>query len=50
MNEEKWLGWWIVTTPQGKTWAADHYEGDTYENILTDAIATFGEGTTVKAE
>lgn len=26
MNEEKWLGWWIVTTPQGKTWVADHYE------------------------
>lgn len=50
MNEEKWLGWWVITTPQSKIWAADRYEGDTYEKALSDAIATFGEGTTVKAE
>lgn len=50
MDEKKWLGWWVVTTPQGETWATDRYEGDTYDKALSDAIATFGEGATVKAE
>jgi hypothetical protein len=44
------LGWWIVTTPQGKEYATEYYEGDTYEKALADAVATFGEGTTVKSE
>ena len=41
---------WIVTTPQGKEYATEYYEGDTYEEALADAVATFGEGTTVKSE
>lgn len=50
MDEKKRLGWWVVTTPEGRTWAADRYEGDTYEKALADAVATFGKGTMVKAE
>lgn len=47
--KEKWIGWWIITTTDGRTLAADRYEGDTYEEALKDAVATFGAGTTVKA-
>ena len=50
MNDKKWLGWWIVTTPQGKEFATEYYEGDTYEKALVDAVATFGEGAIVKIE
>ena len=50
MNEKKFVGWWVVTTPTRKTWATERYEGDCYKKTLADAIATFGEGTTVKAE
>ena len=50
MNEKKFVGWWVVTTPTGETWATERYEGDCYKKALADAIATFGEGTTVKAE
>jgi len=31
MDGRKWLGWWIVTTPQGKEYATEYYEGDTYD-------------------
>lgn len=44
MDGKKWLGWWIVTTPQGKEYATEYYEGDSYEEALTDAVATFGGG------
>ena len=50
MNEKKWLGWWVITTPTGETWATERYEGDSYEKTLADAVATFGQGTTVKAD
>lgn len=49
MNGKKWLGWWIITTPQGKEYATEYYEGDTYGNALADVVVTFGEGTTVKS-
>lgn len=26
MDGKKWLGWWIVTTPQGKEYATEYYE------------------------
>ncbi len=50
MDGKKWLGWWVVTTPQGEECATERYEGDTYEKALADAVATFGEGTAVKAK
>lgn len=50
MDGKKWLGWWIVTTPQGKEWATEYYQGDSYDKALADAVATFGEGTTVRSE
>lgn len=49
-GEKKFVGWWVVTTATGETWATERYEGDCPEKALFDAIATFGEGATVKAE
>lgn len=48
--EQKPIGWWVVTTPNGETWATDRYADDSYEKSLSDAIATFGEGTTITAK
>ena len=50
MNNKEWIGWWVVITPMGNTYATDRYKGDTKEKALTDAIATFGKGVIVKAE
>lgn len=42
------VGWWIVNTPDGHEYATDRYDTDDYKTALEDAIATFGEGVTVK--
>lgn len=49
-EEKKFVGWWVVTTATGETWATERYEGDNPEKALFDALVTFGEGATVKAE
>lgn len=41
-NEGKWLGWWVITTPNGKEYATERYEGDSLLKTIVDAIVTFG--------
>lgn len=47
-NRRKQIGWWITTTPTGEEWASNRYEGETIEDAQREAIATFGEGSTVR--
>lgn len=37
---------WIITTPEGKDYFEDYSQ--TYEEAHDSAVATFGEGTTVR--
>lgn len=42
------IGAWKITTASGETWYSDRFDGETIEDAIADAIATFGDGVVVE--